>query len=87
MISCNVLGIMFYKEIELNLRLIGFSLAGFNRFLSSYRSILVVVLLQDLTVFVLKITTFFCIYGFGTMSPLFNVILKCHFSLSSLAYQ
>ena len=58
------------------LRSVHFSLAGFNRFLSSSRFILVAVLLQESTVFFSKIQSGFCIYEFSTMSPLFQAIFR-----------
>ena len=54
-------------------RLIRLSLPGFKHFLSSYRFTLVVVRFQELTDFILKITVYFCVYGFGTMSPLLKL--------------
>ena len=51
-------------------RLIRFSLAGSNSFLSGYRFISVVVLLQELTVFFLQMTVFCWVYGFSMMSQL-----------------
>ena len=38
--------------------------------------ILVVVLLQELTLFFLQITQFCCVYGFSAMSSLFKDILE-----------
>ena len=60
------------KQCEHSLRLIPFSLAGFNTFLSCSRFILVVVLFQELAVFFPQITVFFSYYGFGTMSRKFD---------------
>ena len=50
-------------------RLIPFFLPGFNSFISSYRLILVVVLLQELTIFHLQITVIMLIFSvwFGTI--------------------